>query len=183
LQLFHDAGQPRGQFLEYLGNRLVIGDIGHQLAACVRIRVGPGGRGAGWLRGEGVGEFFSDPPRAVADHTLSAKMFVDEIAESILADADKLAGGAVELEEIPTVVEQLDPGSHDGVGINRRYEGVDDVLRPVDVALAIARGEETAAAKAAREAREAEERREFMEQARARLDDEIADAPEVTTTH
>jgi hypothetical protein len=67
--------------------------------------------------------------------------------------------------------------------INRRYEGVDDVLRPVEVALVIARGEETAEAKAAREAREVEERREFIERARARLDDEIADAPEVTTTH
>jgi hypothetical protein len=47
--------------------------------------------------------------------------------------------------------------------INRRYEGVDDVLRSVDVALAIARGTETAAAKAAREARETQERREFIE--------------------
>jgi hypothetical protein len=65
--------------------------------------------------------------------------------------------------------------------INRRYEGTtDNIRRPVDVALAIARGEETAAAKAERELREAEERREFIERARARLDDEIADVP---TTH
>jgi hypothetical protein len=69
--------------------------------------------------------------------------------------------------------------------INRRYEGVDDVLRPVDVALAIARGEETAAAKAERQAREVEERREFIERARMRHadDNEIADVPEVSTTH
>jgi hypothetical protein len=64
--------------------------------------------------------------------------------------------------------------------INRRYRGTPDIRRPVDVALAIARGEETAAAKAERQAREAEERREFIEQARARLDDEV---PEVSTTH
>jgi hypothetical protein len=67
--------------------------------------------------------------------------------------------------------------------INRRYRGTPDTRRTVDTALAIARGTETAAAKAERQAREAQERREFIEQARARLDDEIADAPEVTTTH
>jgi hypothetical protein len=67
--------------------------------------------------------------------------------------------------------------------INRRYRGVDDIRRTVDTALAIARGEETAAAKAAREAREVEERREFIEQARARLDDEIVEMPEISTTH
>jgi hypothetical protein len=67
--------------------------------------------------------------------------------------------------------------------INKRYEGADDLLRPVEVALAIARGTETAAAKAEREAREAEERREFIEQARARLDDEIVEMPEVSTMH
>jgi hypothetical protein len=69
--------------------------------------------------------------------------------------------------------------------INRRYRGVADIRRTVDTALAIACGEETAAAKAAREAREVDERREFIEQARARLDDdnEIVTAPEVSTTH
>jgi hypothetical protein len=46
--------------------------------------------------------------------------------------------------------------------INRGYRGADDVLRSVDTALAIARGE-TAEAKAAREAGEVEDRREFVE--------------------
>jgi hypothetical protein len=46
--------------------------------------------------------------------------------------------------------------------INRGYRGTDDILRSVETALAIARGE-TAEAKAAREAREIEERRKFVE--------------------
>ena len=49
----------------------------------------------------------------------------DQLAKNVPADADKFAGGAVELKEIPTVVEQLDTGSHDGVGKKA------DVLLPV----------------------------------------------------
>jgi hypothetical protein len=67
--------------------------------------------------------------------------------------------------------------------INRRYRGVHDIRRTADVALGIARGEETTAARTERETREAEERREFAEQARARLDDDDDAVPEVSTTH